>query len=291
MCHHRCRRKVRIVSAIRSISERRIVRRRERAIVVRHTNRLRVTPFLIGVGLATAGALAVPAVAWASGGGHGGERGAAGPARTHGAGPARAASNVRERRSLVTSGPRPIVIWPSGYQWYGAGYPYDAGPPYPAPTLSAPTNYPNPEPPQVYGSADQSGYPSPPNGGLELRLAPDTAQVYVDGYYVGEVSDFNHPGGRAVEPGPHHIEIRAPGYQTSAFDVRLLPDQAVTYREDLRPVSGSEPPRGATGGTSAASGTTFYVIAGCYIGNVPPAHVVLPPGCDPDQVKTMEIRR
>jgi hypothetical protein len=182
---------------------------------------------------------------------------------------------------------RPIATWPAA--WYGVGYPYDAGL-YP-PASSAPTDYPYLEPSQVNGSANQSTYSSPPSGWLELPLAQGSADVYIDGYYAGQVSDFNGPGGRAVEPGPHHIEIRAPGYQTSSFDVRLQPDQPVAYREDLRPVSGTEPP-GAAARTSVASGTTFYVIAGCYMGNVPPAQAgPLPPGCDRDQVQTMEIRR
>jgi hypothetical protein len=170
------------------------------------------------------------------------------------------------------------------------GNPSGAGQPYPGPALPAPAGDPYSETPQVDGSGDQATHPSLTSGWLEFRLEPGTAQVYVDGYYVGEVSDFDRPGGRAVEPGPHHIEIRASGYQTSAFDVRLLPDQPVTYREDLRPTGASEPPRRAAAGSGAASGTTFYVIAGCYMGNVPPAQVVLRPGCDPAQVKTVEIR-
>jgi hypothetical protein len=167
------------------------------------------------------------------------------------------------------------------------GYPFDASAPYPGPGVSVGTSYPYPEAPQVNGLEDRSTPPA--TGWLEFRLEPGTAQVYVDGYYVGEVSDFDRPGGRAVEPGPHHIEIRAPGYQTSAFDVRLLPDQPVTYREDLRSVSGSVPPRRAEAGSNGASGTTFYIIAGCYMGNVPPDQVVLPPGCDAAQAKTVEI--
>jgi hypothetical protein len=278
--------------AIRSMSERRIVRPRGRATLVHDPIRLRVFPFLIV--LATAGSPTVPAVAWANGGGHGGGHGdgraAGGPARAPGVAPARAMSVV-PRQSRVTSGLRPIAIWPPGYPWYyGLGYPYDTGAPYPAPAPSAPAGYPYPELPQVNGSGDQSAHPSLPSGWLEFRLEPGTAQVYIDGYYVGEVSDFDRPGGRAVESGPHHVEIRASGYQPSAFDVRLLPDQPVTYREDLRPVSGSEPPRRAAAAPGAASGTTFYVIAGCYMGNVPPTQVVLRPGCDPDQAKTVEIR-
>jgi hypothetical protein len=286
--------------ALCSMPERRIVSPRGKATVVGHP--LRVIPFLIGV-LATA-SFAMPATAWANGGGHGGGRAAAGPARALGPGPARApgpgparilgpgparAAGVVRRRSPLTNGLRPIAIWPYAYPWYGVGYPYDAGAPYPypAPGVSAGTSYPYPESPQVNASDDRSA--SPPSGWLEFRLEPGTAQVYVDGYYAGEVSDFDRPGGRAVEPGPHHIEIRASGYQTSAFDVRLLPDQPVTYRDDLRPVSGSVPPRRAEAGPGAASGTTFYIIAGCYMGNVPPAQVTLRPGCDAAQVKTVEI--
>jgi len=92
---------------------------------VHHTIHLRVTPFLIGVTLATGGCLTVPAVAWASGGGHAGGRAAAGTARAHGAAPARIANIVRGGRPPVRSGvPRAIPIWPSGYPWYGVGYPY-----------------------------------------------------------------------------------------------------------------------------------------------------------------------
>jgi hypothetical protein len=257
-------------------------REKERAVVQRR-GRLKVTPFLFGAMLATAGSLALPAVARASGGGHGGGRGGVGPARAQGAAPVRAASVLRAP-PLVRRVPRSIAIWP----WYGVGYPYDVGPLYPAPASSTPAVYPYPESPQPDSPVDE--YPAPPNGWLELRLEPGTAQVYVDGYYAGEVSDFNQPGGRAVEPGPHHVEIRETGYETSAFDVRLLPDQPVTYREDLRPLGGSEPPRSAAGSRATAA-TTLYVIHGCYAGNVPPSQTALPPGCDPAQVQTLQTGR
>jgi PEGA domain len=168
---------------------------------------------------------------------------------------------------------------------YPIAYPYGLLPsPYVAP-------YPYPTLPQGPGPADQYPSPAPPGGQLELHLEPSAAQVHIDGYYVGIVWDFDRPGGLAVEAGPHHIEIRAPGYQTSAFEVKLLPDQPVTYREDLRPVSGGEPERGASARSSAVRATTFYVISGCYLGNVPPTEVALPPGCDPGQAKTFDPRK
>ena len=37
--------------------------------------------------------------------------------------------------------------------------------------------------------------------------------------------------------GPHHVEIRAPGYRTITFDVRIEPNDTVTYRGELQPLS------------------------------------------------------
>jgi hypothetical protein len=253
---------------------------------VPHTIRQRVTPLLISVTLTTAVSLTLPTVVWASGQTRGGGRATHGTARARGATPARTPSATPGRRALAPTGPRPIARWRSGYPFLAVGYPYNMGEPDAVPVLSASSD----DPYSNDGSENPFPLPSAPSGWLELRLAPGTAQVYVDRYYTGEVADFNRPGGREVEPGSHHIEIRAPGYQTSAFDVRLVPGQGVTYREDLSPLRGSEPPRLAAG-SREASGTTFYLIEGCYMGNVPPAQAVLPAGCDPDKVRTMEIHR
>jgi hypothetical protein len=45
--------------------------------------------------------------------------------------------------------------------------------------------------------------------------------------------------------------------------------------EDVPPPKPPEPP---------PPPSTFYYIPGCYMGNVPPTEVDLPPGCDPDRV-------
>lgn len=85
-----------------------------------------------------------------------------------------------------------------------------------------------------------------------------------------------------VKAGPHRIEIRAPGYQTLTVDVRVAPQETVTYRgalESTRP-SVWEPDR------LAASTAPIYVIPNCYLGNIPPRPQQLRPWCD---VKNVQI--
>jgi len=83
-----------------------------------------------------------------------------------------------------------------------------------------------------YGN-DQGG-----RGGLKLKVEPTFAEVFVDGYYMGIVNDFDGTFQRMeLEVGAHHIEIRAPGYQTIVFDVRIEFNDTVTYRGELQPLS------------------------------------------------------
>ena len=54
--------------------------------------------------------------------------------------------------------------------------------------------------------------PAATKGALRLKVKPVEASVYVDGYYVGVVDDFDGVFQRLrLEPGPHHLEIRAAG--------------------------------------------------------------------------------
>jgi len=74
-------------------------------------------------------------------------------------------------------------------------------------------------------------------GGLKLKVEPTFAEVYVDGYFMGIVADFDGAFQRMeLEVGAHHIEIRAPGYQTIVFDVRIEFNDTVTYRGELQPL-------------------------------------------------------
>ena len=68
-------------------------------------------------------------------------------------------------------------------------------------------------------------------------MRPRFAEVYVDGYFVGVVDQFDGVFQRLhVETGAHRIEVRAPGYETLTFDVRITPDHGTTYQGELKRV-------------------------------------------------------
>jgi hypothetical protein len=73
-------------------------------------------------------------------------------------------------------------------------------------------------------------------GGLPLDVEPGSAEVIVDGYHAGVVDDF---GGRFhhlnLTPGPHHVEILAPGYQPLAFDLLIQSHHTTRFAATLLP--------------------------------------------------------
>ena len=64
-----------------------------------------------------------------------------------------------------------------------------------------------------------------------------TAQVYVDGFYVGTVEDISRrPTGLDLAAGWHRLEFRAPGYVTPAVNVTIEADRTLNYRRELQPI-------------------------------------------------------
>jgi hypothetical protein len=84
-----------------------------------------------------------------------------------------------------------------------------------------------------------SGDPSSPaseyaTGGLRLDVRPSSAEVIVDGYLAGVVDEFNgHFQHLDLVCGPHHVEVRAPGYTSVQFDVNIEPHQTIKYHGKL----------------------------------------------------------
>ena len=116
---------------------------------------------------------------------------------------------------------------------------------------------------------------------LILDIHPPTAQVFADGYYIGMPEDFRFEhGGAVLEPGPHRIDILARDYEPVSFDVNLTRGQSATFRHILTPIL--SPPQPAPDATALAEKqpVTFYLIPGCYMGNVPPKDANLPATCD-----------
>ncbi|HEY6210702.1 MAG TPA: PEGA domain-containing protein, partial [Vicinamibacterales bacterium] len=103
-----------------------------------------------------------------------------------------------------------------GYYPYGWGYPYyypyGYGYGYPGYSYAYPP------------SADGAGW-----GGVRIQDAPRDAQVYVDGYYVGIVDDFDGPTQHlTLEAGVHRIEIRIAGQTPRSYDVNVTVGQTMS---------------------------------------------------------------
>jgi hypothetical protein len=132
------------------------------------------------------------------------------------------------------------------------------------------------------------------SGVLRLDIEPASArvQLFVDGLFVGSPTDFDNE--ISLEAGSHAIELRADGYESIAFNARIVAAQAITYRGTLRALAKAESAAGSSdrapnpaAATPKRSGPdTFYFIPGCYMGNVPPEQVVLPASCDKSKLVT-----
>lgn len=119
----------------------------------------------------------------------------------------------------------------------------------------------------------------------------DQVQVFVDGVFVGMLADLGSD--LALEMGTRRIELRAPGHEPLVFDVRIAAGAVIVYRGTLEPrshevarPSAAPPSAGAQQPAPASGSSTFYLIPGCYLGNVPPERVTLPPGCEGRPVVT-----
>jgi len=86
-----------------------------------------------------------------------------------------------------------------------------------------------------YPSTQSSYTPYTKEGSLKLKIKPREAEVYVDGYFVGVVDDFDGIFQRLhIETGPHRVEVRAPGYETLVIEVRITADDTTTYHGELK---------------------------------------------------------
>ena len=88
-----------------------------------------------------------------------------------------------------------------------------------------------------YGHLSYTHLPSladPYTGFLRLKVRPRDAQVYVDGYYVGIVDEFDGIFQRLrLEEGPHQIEIRHPAYLPLELEVLIVTGEKVTFEGEL----------------------------------------------------------
>jgi hypothetical protein len=126
----------------------------------------------------------------------------------------------------------------------------------------------------------------PTSGPLRFDVQPEKIlQVFLNGYFVGTPEDFNSELDLPI--GTHTVELTAPGHETVKFEVKIDGTRPITYRGQLRPLEvkpGSEPTPAPAPPTVPPS--TLYYIPGCYLGNVDPKEVTLPPNCDTSKLVT-----
>jgi hypothetical protein len=131
------------------------------------------------------------------------------------------------------------------------------------------------------------------NGYLGVQVLPTTAQVFVDGLYVGTVNDLRGSRrGQPLAPGAHRLELRAPGYEPVVVDIRIDPGETTIYRGEMTLVPSTPPPAAPANPTppsptprTTAPAKTFYVIPGCYAGDKRPDVALLPRGCDVSKLR------
>jgi hypothetical protein len=105
-----------------------------------------------------------------------------------------------------------------GYGGYGYGYGAGYG-------SSSPYSYGA----QGYATSAQG------EGSIRLKVKPNEAKVYVDGYFVGTVDNFDGAFQKLKVPaGRHHIEVKADGFESAEFDTTVAADQTLTYQGDLK---------------------------------------------------------
>ena len=72
---------------------------------------------------------------------------------------------------------------------------------------------------------------------VRMRVLPDEAAVYVDGFYAGVVDDFDGVfDGLPLSPGGHTIVFYLEGYRTVHHNLYVPPGTSFSVREQLEPL-------------------------------------------------------
>ncbi|MGB7218707.1 MAG: PEGA domain-containing protein [Vicinamibacterales bacterium] len=73
-------------------------------------------------------------------------------------------------------------------------------------------------------------------GGLSFDIAPATAEIFVDGRYMGLVEDYSsNMQPLSLAPGRHRIEIHEEGFEPLTFDADVLPGQVIPFQGAMEP--------------------------------------------------------
>jgi hypothetical protein len=140
---------------------------------------------------------------------------------------------------------RPYYGYGYGYGYYRPYYPYYYSPFYWGVGFGygygygwgAPYWYQYPYPPPYYGA-----YYDYDEASARLEVTPRDAQVFVDGYYVGSVDDFDGVFQRLhVRSGEHTLEIYKEGYRTIRERMDFRRGETYKVKFTMEPLGAGEP--------------------------------------------------
>ncbi len=122
---------------------------------------------------------------------------------------------------------RPFYSYGGYAGWYGGWYNYYGWPPY-----------------HVHGQPfPYGGYYRGYIGEARIQVQPRHAQVFIDGYFVGTVDDFDGWAQRLrVEPGEHELEIFLEGHRTFRQQVLFRPGATLRIEHVMQPLGPGEQP-------------------------------------------------
>lgn len=170
--------------------------------------------------------------------------------------PSRADAQVRVARPRAVVTVSPVVVaqptvfiggyyYPSLYRaslWYDPWGPGYVGYPYYQLPIYGPGRY------------DMSG-------SVRVQVSPREAEVFVDGYFAGNVDDFDGVFQRLnIEPGEHEVEIHLEGYRAFRQRFYLQPGKSFNIRHTMEPLGPGEaaPPRPQTAPLQGRAGGPRY---------------------------------
>ena len=118
-----------------------------------------------------------------------------------------------------------------GYYYYPYSFSFGIGAGYPYSRYSYYPYY-----PYYYG------YAYDPIASLRLRVIPHHAEVFIDGFYAGNVDEFDGSFQRLrLYPGHHTVEVFLPGHRMFRQNVYLQPGKTFTIEATLQPLAPGEP--------------------------------------------------
>ncbi len=91
----------------------------------------------------------------------------------------------------------------------------------------------------VYSSSDARPAVSSRFAAVDVEVKPDSAEVFLDGTYIGKADDFDgFPGFLYLLPGKYRLELKHPLYEPVAVDVEVARGQKVEVSREMKLLPG-----------------------------------------------------